>query len=198
MDWKLSGTCFETCSCDAACPCAFKSAPTNGDCTLLVGWHINEGHFGDTRLDDLNVAMAIYSPGHMMETKWTAAVYLDERAKSAQSEALGSIFTGHAGGHPQRLASHIGKVLGVKSAPIEYKIDGRSHSLRIPNVAEATVTDLTADDGGTVSVHGRLWSIAPGYPSVVARSERLEFNDYDFHWHISGENGYHSPFEYHS
>jgi hypothetical protein len=34
--WKVRGTYFETCNCAVACPCVFLSAPTDGECTVLI------------------------------------------------------------------------------------------------------------------------------------------------------------------
>ncbi|HTD44099.1 MAG TPA: DUF1326 domain-containing protein [Bryobacteraceae bacterium] len=34
--WKLKGTYFEICNCAVACPCVMISAPTDGECTVLV------------------------------------------------------------------------------------------------------------------------------------------------------------------
>ncbi len=34
--WKLTGTYFEACSCDIACPCTFLSAPTTGNAMHLL------------------------------------------------------------------------------------------------------------------------------------------------------------------
>ena len=83
-NWKVSGTYFEACSCDVACPCTFLSAPTSGECNALVGWHIEKGNLADVNLDGLNVALAVSATGHMMEVKWQAAVYLDENASTEQ------------------------------------------------------------------------------------------------------------------
>ncbi|MGA3301834.1 MAG: DUF1326 domain-containing protein [Methylovirgula sp.] len=55
--WKLTGTYFETCNCDAACPCVFGSMPTEGVCHAIVAWHIKHGTFSDVVLDGLNVAL---------------------------------------------------------------------------------------------------------------------------------------------
>jgi len=195
-DWDVRGSYFETCSCDAACPCAFLSAPTKGDCTLFTGWHIDSGHYGETSLDGLNVALAVYSPGHMMEVKWKAALYVDELADAEQKKALTHIFTGEAGGQPERIFAHVGEFLGVKSVPIEYSTNAKHRSLKIPHIADASIVDLTAEGEEEIRITSRPWSIAPGYPSVVAKSEKLEFDDYDLHWELAGENGYHSPFEY--
>ena len=105
MSWHLDGTYFEACNCDVACPCIFLSAPTEGECTVLVAWHIDRGRDGEVSLDGLNAAMAVHAPGHMMQTKWRAALYLDERASEPQQQSLTKIFGGQAGGHPAVLAS---------------------------------------------------------------------------------------------
>ena len=32
QEWKVTGTYFEACNCDVACPCIFLSPPTTGEC----------------------------------------------------------------------------------------------------------------------------------------------------------------------
>jgi hypothetical protein len=34
--WDVSGTYFEACNCEAACPCIMLNDPTDGDCKLMV------------------------------------------------------------------------------------------------------------------------------------------------------------------
>src|SRR5258705_2502693 len=77
--WKISGSYFEACNCDLACPCLFLSPPTSGECTLLLAWHIDQGRFGEVNLDEFNTALAVYAHGHMLEVKWKVAFYVDER-----------------------------------------------------------------------------------------------------------------------
>lgn len=88
------------------------SAPTSGECGVLVAWHIDQGAYGDVPLDGLNVVLAAHAPGHMLQTKWEVALYLDERASPVQQEALGKIYGGQAGGEPAALGPFIGKALG--------------------------------------------------------------------------------------
>ena len=95
--WKVNGTYFESCNCATACPCVFLSTPTEGNCTVLLAWHIERGKFGATSLDGLNAALVAHTPGHMMKTKWKVALYLDQRANAEQQKALGGIFSGQAG-----------------------------------------------------------------------------------------------------
>jgi hypothetical protein len=133
----------------------------------------------------------------MATTKWRAAVYLDDRATEAQGEALGAIFSGAAGGHPAVLASHIGEVLGVASAPIAFEADGSSSSLRIGEVADVKVTALATGQGGEqITISNHPLAIAPGNAAVVARTDRVRYTDHGYEWELSGTSGLVSPFSY--
>ena len=194
--WNVQGTYFETCNCDLACPCVFLSPPTTGECTVLVGWHIEQGRFSNVVLDGLNVALAVHAPGHMATTKWKAAVYFDARAADGQKDALQQIFTGQAGGHPAVLVSFVGQVLGVKSVPIEYSAEGKRRRLRITGIAEAEIEALSGASGADVTVSGHPLCIAPGFAATVAKSRKLSYHDHGLHWEISEKNGFFSPFAY--
>lgn len=195
-NWKLTGTYFEACSCDVACPCTFLSAPTNGDCTAILGWHIENGNFTGADLDGLNIALAVYSPGHMLETKWRVALYLDERASEEQKNALTQIFTGQVGGHMSNLVPLIGEVLGISSVPIEYETNGKQRRLKIGNVGETEVEAIQDSSGADVTINNAPLGVAPGHPQVVAKSRKFSYKDYGLEWEISGKNGFYSPFNY--
>jgi hypothetical protein len=196
MSWNLEGTYFETCNCHVACPCVFLSAPSEGECRVLVAWHVDRGKDGAVDLAGLNVAMAIHAPGHMMETKWRAALYLDERASEPQKQALTRIFAGQAGGHPAALASFVEDVLGVASVRIDYRADGKKRSLAIPDVVSAEIEAIEGQAGGEVTISGHPLCVAPGEPAVVAKSMRLDYADHGMSWTISDRNGFYSPFAY--
>ncbi len=100
MSWNVSGTYFESCNCEAACPCVFLSPPTYGECTALLGWQIDQGDYDGLSLSGLNASLAVYVEGNMANGGWKVALYLDDRASQEQAEALGAIFSGAAGGHP--------------------------------------------------------------------------------------------------
>jgi hypothetical protein len=194
--WKVTGTYFEGCNCTVACPCVFLNAPTEGECTVLVGWHIEQGRFGEVALDGLNVAMAAYSPGHMLQVKWQAALYLDEKASETQKQALTQIFGGQAGGHPANIAALIGKVLGVSSKKLDYKAIGRKRSLEIAGVSTAEIEAIEGQGGAEVTITNQPFCVAPGFPSVEAKSKQVSYHDYGMNWEISGKNGFYSPFAY--
>lgn len=196
MAWNLSGTYFESCNCEAACPCVFLGPPTTGECTALVGWHIDDGEYEGQRLDGLNAALAVHSPGHMAETPWLVALYLDDQASEAQAEALGAIFSGAAGGHPAALATHIGEVLGVVTAPITFDGDDSSRAMRIGEVADAKIAAMAGQGGAQVTIENHPLAIAPGQALTAGRSDHLRYTDHGYEWELSNGNGFFSGFAY--
>jgi hypothetical protein len=196
--WKVNGTYFEACNCAAACPCVFLSAPTEGKCTVLVAWHIDKGNFGAVQLNGLNVALLATTPGHMMQTKWKVALYLDDKASGDQQKALGGIFSGQAGGHLAVLGPLIGEVMGVKPVPIEFSASGKQRSLRIPQIAEADIEALDGQGGALVTIENHPFTAVPGHPAVVSTSKKLKISDHGISLDISGKNGFYSAFAYQS
>jgi hypothetical protein len=195
-EWTLAGTYFEACNCDVACPCTFLSPPTTGECTSLIGWHVEKGSYGGTILDGLNVAIAVHSPGQMAQVKWNAAVYIDDRSTAAQKDALATIFSGQAGGHTTVFAAQIGELRGVKSVPIEYRAEGKRRSLRIPGVAAAEIEGLSGQDGNPVTIANLPFCVAVGIPAEVAKSKHMSFSDYGQEWNVTEKNGFFSRFQY--
>ena len=198
MTWSLKGTYFESCNCDVVCPCLFLSDPTEGECTALVGWHIEEGTDEDVSLSGLNVALAVHSPGNMAQNQWKVAVYVDEQASEAQNGSLMRIFGGQAGGHPARLATHIGEIVGVKNVPIDFSVKNGKYSLKIPEIADVEINQFTGQGDGPVTVAGHPLCIAPGFPATVAKSEKMTYTDHGKSWELSDKTGIFSPFAYQS
>jgi len=194
--WQVRGTYFEACNCAIVCPCNFMSAPTEGECKVVVAWHVDEGRYGAVDLSGMNVALFAHSPGHMMEAKWKVALYTDERASGEQAEALAKIFSGQEGGHLAALGPFIGEVLGVKSVPIEYRAEGTRRSVRVGNVADAEVEAVTGQGEDPVEIHNIPFTVVPDVPLVLSKSTRCRYDDYGVSVDISERNGYYSPFAY--
>jgi hypothetical protein len=196
-NWKLQGSYFETCNCETACPCVWLQPPTEGDCKLLVAWHIEQGHLNGRSLDGLNVAMTCYSPGLMVNGNWQAALYIDERADDGQFDAIIQIFSGQQGGHPAILMSFVSEVLGVKKVKIDYQEQGDSRSLNIPDIAQADIESIQGIAGGQATINNPPLCVVSSHPSVVAESKHYRYQDYDKNWQFSERNGYFSAFVYH-
>lgn len=195
-DWRLEGRYFETCNCEVACPCVWLQPPSEGDCKLLVAWHIDTGHLENVRLDGLNVALACHAADNMIKGGWRAALYIDERADGAQTEAIQTIFTGQVGGHLQVLLGFVGEVWGIKQVAMDYQENGDSRSLSIPGIAEAEIQSIQGITGGEAYISNPPLCVVTSHASTVAKSKRFTYQDYGQAWVFSERNGYHSAFVY--
>jgi hypothetical protein len=88
-EWRLAGDWFDICSCNIPCPCEFAQPPTKNVCQGMLVWHVREGHFGDVRLDDLNlVALGGFEGNLWAGAKATMGLFIDEKANPQQRQAL--------------------------------------------------------------------------------------------------------------
>jgi len=197
--WELSGDYFENCSCDVVCPCLVSPAapltakPTQGVCDVALAFHIDKGKYGDVSLDGLNVVVAAHTPGPMGEGNWTLAAYIDERASEPQTEALGAIFSGGAGGPMAIFAPLVAKNLGAKKVPIAYGAKGKTRTVSIPGVMDMGVEPLP-----TLHPSGEMWAamghpVAPDRMALAVGRKGSTFADHGMRWDNSGRNGHYAP-----
>lgn len=195
MSYSVEGDYFETCSCTVACQCIMLSPATKDFCQAFFAWHITRGKKDGVDLSGLNVAFALYSPKQMTDGGWKVALYLDERAKPDQAAALGSIFSGQAGGHLAAVVPFIGTVTGITAAPITFeKTNGKRH-VTVGKVLEMDSEELKGMDGKTAPVISNpLLSVVP-QPVRVAKAGKIH---YDGAWKFdtSGTNGFTTEFKY--
>ncbi len=88
--WVLKGTEYGNCNCDYGCPCQFNGRPSspNGDCRYALFTQIDEGHYGDVRLDGLRFVWVGGWPGAVHEGDGEIQLIIDEGADDAQREAI--------------------------------------------------------------------------------------------------------------
>ena len=117
MAWRLEGTYFESCSCDAVCPCtwsALTAKATLDRCRALLAYHVASGEIDGVDVGGLSFALFLDTPPVMSEGNWRVGVYLDDAASDSQAERLGTVLSGQAGGPPAMLGPLIGEMLGVE------------------------------------------------------------------------------------
>jgi hypothetical protein len=204
-NWRLEGDYFDGCNCKSICPCVFMLDPTEGDCKAVGAWHIEKGHFNDgnntINLDNLNAAAVFYAPGNMFTgPKMKMAVYLDERASNDQKDVLTKIFTGQVGGGSffGALMPHIGEVIGIRSVPIEFIVEGKKRrKIKIPSALDLEIEGMTGSDTNKESkVVNPAFAVAPGYDPVIARSTKHTYKDHGLEWDNTGRNSFYSRFTY--
>jgi len=197
--WELSGDYFENCNCNVVCPCLVSAAPpltaepTQGVCDVALVFHIDKGKYGAVTLDDLNVVVAVHTPGPMGQGNWSLAAYIDERANDQQTEALGAIFSGTAGGPMAIFAPLVAKNLGAKKVAINYAVKGKNRSAEIPGVMHMAVEPL-----GSLHPSGETWAasghpVAPDRLAFAVGSKGSTFADHGMRWDNSGKNGHYAP-----
>ena len=150
MAWQLDGTYFESCSCDAVCPCtwsALTARATLDRCRALLAYHVESGEIDGVDVSGLSFALFLDTPPVMSEDNWRVGVYLDEAASDRQAERLGAVLSGQLGGPPAMLGPLIGEMLGVERAAISYRDDGRGHRVRIGGDVDLRVEDFVAIEG---------------------------------------------------
>ena len=201
--WTISGDYFENCNCAVVCPCIFSTAapftsePTEGACEVAFAFHVGRGSFGDVSLDGLNAAMAVRTPGPMIEGNWSVALYVDERANEQQRGALQAIFAGAAGGVMGGFAPLIGEVLGVKAVPITYSNEGKRRSVEIPGIMDLAVRatpSILGEDGEIVAVGAHPF--APQGVAMAMGEQGSTWSDYGLRWDNSGRNGHYGAIDW--
>lgn len=128
--WSLAGAVLIACNCDYGCPCNFNALPTRGACEGQWTWHVEEGRYGDVALDGLNFTVAVAWPGAIHEGGGRALVLVDERADSAQRQAIKTLVGGHVGGPWGVLAWTWQVVDGPHPVSYDLRIEGVRSSVR--------------------------------------------------------------------
>lgn len=144
MAWNLSGTYFETCSCDVVCPCtaSLSNEATHDRCNATLVFHVASGDVDGTDVSGLSVAVVVDTPKVMSEGSWRLGVFLDAAADDEQAEKLGAVFGGQLGGPMEALGPLVAENLGVERAPIEVNEDGLRHSVKIGDAVDFEVEDV--------------------------------------------------------
>ena len=82
--WEIKGRELANCNCAYGCPCQFNALPTYGTCEAAVGYEIDQGHYGDIKLDGLRVGATYKWPGAVHEGNGEYKIYIDEKADPQQ------------------------------------------------------------------------------------------------------------------
>ena len=135
--WEIYGADFGFCNCDYGCPCQFNGMPSSedGSCRTATFTQIEDGHYGDTRLDGLRFAFLAAWPGPIHQGNGEFQAIIDKNADAAQRDAIRHIVYNE---DTDELLTHY-SIYGVMSptkyeplfAPIELEIDSKSRTARV-------------------------------------------------------------------
>jgi hypothetical protein len=201
--WRLTGSYFEACNCEAVCPCRRVGGrpggrSTYGHCDFALSWTVEDGAAGALALSGLNVVMVgRYGedpglvPGLPLGA-WEVALYLDERASPAQAAALEAIFLGRAGGTAlANFAAAIGRVHGVRRATIDVDHARGRQAVRIADRVEVRARSPVPSDE-TISCG------IPGHdqPGEEWVADVLRVHEGALSWEVVGRCAFATRFHY--
>ena len=195
MSFVVEGNYFEVCNCDVSCNCVWLGPASQDHCDLLLAWHVTSGNKDGVDLSGLNVVMAVHSPKQMTDGGWKVALYLDDRASAEQSEALGAVFSGGAGGHLAALGPLIGEVAGVAPATITFEKTGGSLHAEVTGALSMSSDQVAGMDSREPAVIANAPFGAVTQPVRQARSKDVSYHG---HWSadFSGTNSFVTDFRY--
>lgn len=199
MSWRIRGSYFESCNCEAICPCrridgAGGGRSTHGVCMGVLSWLIEDGHADGLDLSGLPVALASRYSDDEPGSPWTWALYLDARASNEQRTALEGIFTGRLGGDAERhfpWAWKASELVAVRPVEIEVDHTRRRQWLRIRDRVSVRIRDRH-DGGETVTC------VIPGHDRAGEElvADELLVEDDGLAFAYRGVCGYGSTFDY--
>ena len=179
MPWNLTGSYFESCSCDVICPCTASMAlgATKDRCKVVLVFDVKDGEVDGTDVSGLTVAAVCDTPKVMSEGNWRLGVVIDADASDEQAEKLGGVFSGALGGPMEALGPLVGENLGVERQPIEVREDGLTHSVQIGDQVDLEIEDIVpfgVETGEPVRITGIFHPA--GSEFTVSRATRSKIN----------------------
>jgi hypothetical protein len=179
MSWKISGSYFETCSCEVICPCtaSLSFGATNDYCRVVLVFHIKDGDIEGVDVGGITVAAVAETPKVMTDGNWRLGVFIDSAASDEQTEKLGAVFSGALGGPMEALGPLVGESLGVERAPIEVHEEGTMHSVRIGDAVDFEIEDIVpfgVETGQPAQLTGIFHPAGPELTVAHATRSRID------------------------
>lgn len=125
-DWSIDASLVEACSCRVFCPCYFQPFPDRGGmCDFNIIYTVNEGHYGDVKIDGVRVWLAgnLEGDGSAFHGSWLTIAF-DPSVTKEQQDATIKILT--------KIYPLEWNVLAVETKPIVVKYEGEVIDAEIP------------------------------------------------------------------
>jgi hypothetical protein len=173
----------------------------NERCRVVLVFHVSSGEIDGVDVSNLSVAVLADTPRQMLDGKWRVGVFMDAAASPKQGEKLGAVFSGQLGGPMAALAPLIapliGEMLGVEVVPIEYKDDGRRHSVKIGDAAEIEIEDFVPPGSPTGEVSKITGVFHPANSTLtIAKATKSRVKAFGLEFSNDGKNGHSAPFSW--
>jgi hypothetical protein len=197
VTWRIAGAYFESCNCEAICPCRMVGGvaggrSTYGICFGVLGWRIDAGHANDVDLSGLCAALTIRYDDDEPGSPWSILLHVDDRGTREQRIAIEQIFLGELGGDVLRLpwVRKPRNLVDVRASKIRLG-DGAEHTLQVGDVITLRATRA-------VETEEPVACGIPGYhqPGKELYADTLTVHDDPFDWELQGNCAFASAFDY--
>jgi hypothetical protein len=199
VSWRISGSYFESCNCDAICPCRkIDGTPggrsTHGICLGVLTWLIDEGSAEGVDLSGLPVALASSYSDDEEGSPWTWVLYVDAGSTDDQRAGIEGIWTGRLGGDAAKhfpWAWKPSELVAVRPVEIEVDHTRRRQRLRIRDHLSVRIRD-SYQGPETVTC------VIPGHDRTGEElvADELVVEDGPLSFSYRGVCGYGSTFDY--
>jgi hypothetical protein len=141
--YRIEGSYYEACNCQAICPCRRQGdvaggLSTYGVCDFVLSWNIVKGEANGVDLSGTRVCYAGSYSDDVEGKPWSVYIYIDEQASNEQAQALANIFQGHWGGNVF-FTAEIGELLGVRRANITLDHTPGKQRIMLANIGDVRV-----------------------------------------------------------
>jgi len=172
MAYHLEGRLLEVCNCRVLCPCWIGEDPDYGTCDAITAWHFDRGTINGVDVAGRTIALIGHIPGNVLAGNWRVAVHVDDKASSAQEQAILDVYTGKLGGPVADLVKLVGEVVSVEKVPIKFTVDGGHGIISIGDDGFAELEPYKSAAGKTTTLTDTIFSTVPGAPVFVGKSVR--------------------------
>jgi hypothetical protein len=199
MSWHIEGDYFESCNCDAICPCrrvgeVQGGRSTHGICFGVLSWLVRSGDADGVDLSGLAAAFTIRYSDDEPGSPWSFVVHVDARGSAEQRRALADILTGRLGGHDVMGLPWVRKPseeLAVHASAIDLEHGADGHRLRVGSSIQLEATRPYVTDE-------RVSCVIPGHHVAGTEyyADRFVVRDEPFDWELAGNCAFVSTFSY--
>jgi hypothetical protein len=171
MAYELEGSLLEVCTCDVLCPCWIGEDPDgDGTCDSVNTYHIDRGQINGLDVSGRTVSFLVHIPGNVLKGNWKVALVIDDGASQAQQDALVGAFSGKLGGPLADVASLVGEVVSVETAPIAVDLHEGKGTLRVGSVVSADMEPYRGPTGQVTTLNESIFTTIPGAPAWVSKA----------------------------
>jgi hypothetical protein len=155
MSWELAGTFYESCSCDAICPCTWSNLAhraTRDYCRFALAFVTEKGEIEGVDVSGRTFVLIGDTPAEMAEGNWRLGVIVDDGASEEQVGKFGQVLSGELGGPPAALGPLLGEFLGIEQSPITIERDGNRHRIQVGDLVDYSGERVTIESGEQVTL----------------------------------------------